>query len=175
MMSKDAIAAGTTTSRKCESLTVALPDGRSLGARRWPGTGTPLVLLHGLLDSCEGWDAVVDATQRPCLAIDLPGFGRSDLPSRPRVSAYAEDVIAALEHLKIRALTLVGHSLGGAVAAAVAERAPEGVTALVLLAPVGFGRVPLAEAVSIPGVRNVAYAVMPLGLRNRAALRLAYR
>src|SRR4051794_12795153 len=135
MMSKDAIAAGTTTTRSCESLTVALPDGRALGARRWPGRGVPLVLLHGMLDSCEGWDAVVDATDRPCLTIDLPGFGRSDLPSRPRLSAYAEDVLVALEQLNT-AVTIVGHSLGGGVAAVVAEKAPDRVTALVLLAPV---------------------------------------
>ena len=155
-------------------MVLKLPGGRRLGARQWPGTGTPQVLLHGLLDSSEGWDMVCGATGRPSIAVDLAGFGDSTLPSRPRISAYAEDVVLALEHLEIESCVLVGHSLGGAVAAAVAERARERVSALVLLAPAGFGRIPLAEAISIPGMRSVADALLPFGLRNRAGLRLAY-
>ena len=69
-----------------------LRDGRSLSARLWPGSGEPLVLLHGLLDCRQGWEPLAASTRRPCIAFDLPGFGRSDLPSRPRISAYAEDV-----------------------------------------------------------------------------------
>ncbi|MGZ4267982.1 MAG: alpha/beta fold hydrolase [Solirubrobacteraceae bacterium] len=146
-----------------------------MSARRWAGAGTPLVLLHGLLDSAEGWEAVCRATGRPSLAVDLAGFGASDLPSRPRISAYAEDVVAALDRLEVGPCTLVGHSLGGAVAVAAAERAADRTASLVLLAPAGFGRLALAEAVSIPGVRNVAELMLPFGLRNRAALEIAYR
>jgi pyruvate dehydrogenase E2 component (dihydrolipoamide acetyltransferase) len=155
-------------------VSVALADGRRLTARHWRGDGSPLVLLHGLLDSCEGWDAVCAATTRPCIAVDLPGFGGSALPSRPRISAYADDVVALLEHLRIDRCRLVGHSLGGAVATAVAERAGERVSSLVLLAPAGFGRIPLAEAISVPGVRNITELMLPLGLRSRLALNLAY-
>lgn len=151
-----------------------LADGRRLTARRWPGRGAPLVLLHGLLDSCDGWQGVCAATARPCVAVDLPGFGGSDLPSRPRISAYADDVVALLEHLRIEGCRLVGHSLGGAVATAVAERAGERVGSLVLLAPAGFGRIHLAEAISVPGMRNITELMLPLGLRSRLALNLAY-
>jgi pimeloyl-ACP methyl ester carboxylesterase len=142
---------------------VRLGQGRRLRVRSWPGEGRPLVLLHGLLDDSEGWTGLAMDTQRPCIAIDLPGFGGSDLPGRPRISAYAEDVAAGLDRLSIDACTLVGHSLGGAVATAVAER-HDGVHSLVLLAPAGFGHIRLAEWFALPGVRDAAQLALPLAL-----------
>lgn len=99
---------------------VRLSGGRRLQVRSWGGTGRPLVLLHGLLDDSEGWNRLAQDTHRPCIAIDLPGFGGSDLPTRPRISGYAEAIVEGLESLDVRSCTLVGHSLGGAVAASVA-------------------------------------------------------
>jgi pimeloyl-ACP methyl ester carboxylesterase len=154
---------------------VTLPDGRSLSAITYTGRGTPLVLLHGLLDSAEGWRALCAATRHPCVAIDLPGFGGSNLPTHPSFSSYAADVAAALETLAPKPFVLVGHSLGGGIATALAERMPDRVLALVLLAPAGFGRIPLAEAVSMPGVRLVADRVLPAALGNRYAVASAYR
>jgi pimeloyl-ACP methyl ester carboxylesterase len=142
---------------------VRLAEGRRLRVRSWPGQGRPLVLLHGLLDDSEGWSGLAMDTQRPCIAIDLPGFGGSELPLRPRISAYAEDVAAGLKRLRIDDCMLVGHSLGGAVATAVAER-HDGVHALVLLAPAGYGPIRLAEAFALPGVRDVAQLMLPLAL-----------
>jgi len=151
-----------------------LPDGRRLWVKVWPGRGVPLVLLHGLLDSGEGWDHFACTSRRPCIAVDLPGFGRSDLPTRPRISAYADDVLAGLEQLGVERYVIVGHSLGGAVAAAIAERAPENVEGLVLLAPAGFGRIRLAEAVSVPGVRHLTARALPFALASPIALSAAY-
>jgi pimeloyl-ACP methyl ester carboxylesterase len=142
---------------------VRLAEGRRLRVRSWPGEGRPLVLLHGLLDDSEGWTSLAMDTQRPCFAIDLPGFGGSELPLRPRISAYAEDVAAGLKRLGISECTLVGHSLGGAVGTAVAERY-EGVHSLVLLAPAGYGQIRLAEAFALPGVRDIAQLMLPLAL-----------
>jgi pimeloyl-ACP methyl ester carboxylesterase len=93
---------------------------------------------------------------RPCWAVDLPGFGDSDCPRRNRISAYVEDVRTALAALEVHDFTLVGHSLGGAVATGLAERLGDDVAALVLIAPTGFGRIHLAEAIQLPGVRNLA-------------------
>lgn len=156
---------------------VRLADGRRLEALCWDGVGLPLVLLHGLLDCAEGWTAVAGATERPCVAIDLPGFGGSEPPTHPAFSAYAADVLEAVnELLGARSrFVLVGHSLGGGVATALAERIPRRVLALVLLAPAGFGRIPLAEAVSLPGVRLAAERALPLALGNRRAVSVAYR
>lgn len=158
---------------------VNLPDQRQLLLRYYTGHGRALVLLHGLLDSSEGWAGLVEATHRPVYAFDLPGFGDSSLPAAPRISAYADDVIAALRKIGLCTpqshFTLIGHSLGGAVATAVAEMIPECVDALVLLAPAGFGRIHLAEVISVPVIRDIAAQALPHALTNRWLLTRAYR
>lgn len=152
-----------------------LPDGRMLCARRWPGPGEhTLVLLHGLLDSSEGWTDLCAGFSCPQIAFDLPGFGFSDRPARGSIAGYTADVAYALEVLGGRRFTVVGHSLGGAVAAALAEQMPDRVAALVLLAPAGFGRMQLAEAISVPGVRNLVQAALPLALSSRLAVTAGY-
>jgi pimeloyl-ACP methyl ester carboxylesterase len=156
-----------------EHLDVPLPDGRHLRVRRHGGRGRPVVLLHGLLDDSTGWARVMERSSHPCLAIDLPGFGGSSLPLQPRIEAYARDVEAALEHLGLVHATVVGHSLGGAVATALAERS-DAVDGLALVAPAGFGTLRLAEWVALPGVSAVAQAALPLGLANPLVVAAAY-
>ena len=148
------------------TIAVELSDGRRVSLECWPGDGAPLVLLHGLLDCAVGWNHLARMMGRPCYAFDLPGFGDSDCPTRNRISAYAEDVQAALAALDVHDFTLVGHSLGGAVATALAERLRDDVAALVLLAPAGFGRIHLAEAIQLPGVRTLVRHGLPLALMN---------
>lgn len=164
-----------TRARRPVSRTVELADARVLHARVWEGEGVPLVLLHGLLDSSEGWTDLCRSTRRPCVAFDLPGFGASDMPAFPAFSSYAHDVIAGVEELVDGEFALVGHSLGGAIATAVAERIPSRVCALLLLAPAGFGRIRLAEAISLPGMRNLTQLALPRALRSRVAVGTAYR
>jgi pimeloyl-ACP methyl ester carboxylesterase len=142
--------------------------------RLWPGHGATLVFLHGLLDSSEGWAALCGAIGGTRIAFDLPGFGYSDPPPTGSLTGYAEDVAEALEGLGADRFTLVGHSLGGAVGATLAELMPERVEALVLLAPAGFGHVRLADAVSMPGVRFVVQAALRFLLSNDLAIRAAY-
>lgn len=157
--------------------TIPLPDGRRAHALVWPGADDlTVVLLHGLLDSAEGWTPTCRALDRRCVAVDLGGFGRSDLPAHPAFSAYAADVISVLDRLAPGRIVLVGHSLGGGVATAVAERlGTDRVAALVLLAPAGYGRIGLAELISIPGVRNVTHAMLPYALGSRGTVSRAYR
>src|SRR3954463_6502333 len=99
---------------------VTLAGGRRLRFRCWPGHGTPLVLLHGLFDDAVGWGALARGPPRPGRAVDtprcgphrpfyaaaLPGFGASDCPTRPRLSAYAEDVVEGLAALGVEACTV---------------------------------------------------------------------
>ncbi|MCW2968226.1 MAG: hypothetical protein JWM71_1998, partial [Solirubrobacteraceae bacterium] len=159
--------------RGVEVSDVAIGAGRHLRVRRWEGSGRPLVLLHGLLDDSEGWAQLAADTSRPCLAIDLPGFGGSDLPRLPRMGSYAADIVAGLRRLEIDDCTLVGHSLGGAVAAGVAART-DVVASLALLAPAGFGRIRLSETVTLPGVIQVAELALPLALLNPLVCTAAY-
>jgi len=148
-------------------------DGRIVAVRRWPGTGRPLVLLHGLLDCSEGWSWLAERSTRPCIAIDLPGFGGSDRAAHPRIGAFADHVADALDALDVARCSLVGHSLGGAVAAEVAERSDR-VASLAMLAPVGFGAVRLAEAFTLPLVREAATLALPLVFANPLLITAAY-
>ena len=134
-----------------------------------------MVILHGLLDSSEGWTRLCDRISAPVIAFDLPGFGHSDPSPCGSITGYARDVADGLAMLGVERFSLVGHSLGGAVAASMAEQMPSQVSALVLLAPAGFGRILLAEAVSIPGVRNILQATLPLVLSSRRAVAAGYR
>jgi pimeloyl-ACP methyl ester carboxylesterase len=161
--------------RQAKIVDVTLRDGRRVRAWRAEGGDTPLVLLHGTLDSSEGWSAVAGSSRRPVVAFDVPGFGASDPPSRPRIGAYAEDLAEAMLRLELDEVTLVGHSLGGAIAAALVELLPERVASLVLLAPAGFGRIRLAEMISAPGVRSAAAALLPFALKAPLVASAGYR
>jgi hypothetical protein len=86
--------------------------------------------LHGLFDSSEGWTRLCEATGGTRIAFDLPGSGHSDAPPRGSVAGYARDVAQRIDALGVERFTLVGHSLGGAVAAALAELMPERIEAL---------------------------------------------
>src|SRR4051794_13428947 len=156
-----------------QHLDVPLADGRHLRVRRSPGRGRPAVLLHGLLDDASGWQHVMARSPHPCLAFDLPGFGQSSAPARPRIDAYAQDIAEALEYLDVAHATVVGHSIGGAVAAALAERSPA-VDGLALIAPAGFGSIRLATLAALPGVRHALQAALPLGLANPLVVTAAY-
>jgi len=143
-----------------------LPDGRLLAYRQRPGCGRPLVLLHGLMDCSGGWKTFIARTHRPVVAFDLPGMGLSERPTRPQLSAYAEDLAAGIDCLGLHDFTLVGHSLGGAVATALAELVPHEVAALVLLAPSCFGRITASELCSAPVVKHILRHALPLALAN---------
>ncbi len=154
---------------------LTLGDGRALCVRHWAGEGeAALVLLHGLLDSSEGWTRLCEQLSCTRVAFDLPGVGYSDPPVKGSLAGYARDVAEAIEAIGLDRFVVVGHSLGGAVATALAELLPDRVSGLLLLAPAGFGRLHLAEAVSVPGVRTVVQAALPLALSNAVAVTAGY-
>jgi pimeloyl-ACP methyl ester carboxylesterase len=162
--------------RACvEGFKLTLSDGRIMSGRRWDGpVADTLVLLHGLMDSSEGWNEICDRVGGRRIAFDLAGFGDSDPLDRGSIAGYANDVVEGLQTLGVQRFTLVGHSLGGAVATAVAEMIPDRIDALVLLAPAGFGRIRLAEAISVPIVRNIAQLAMPMALSSRMVVTAGY-
>lgn len=108
-------------------------------AWREAGTGTPLVLLHGIGSGSGSWSAQLEAlaaTHR-VLAWDAPGYGESAPLANPRPlgTDYAQVLAAWLAALQIGELALVGHSLGAIVAAAWAARPTAQLHALVLASP----------------------------------------
>ncbi|WP_309068366.1 alpha/beta hydrolase [Microbacterium sp.] len=116
-------------------LHLVLPDGRALSALRF-GEDTPrVVLLHGAGLNAHTWDTTALALGAPALVLDLPGHGdsswRDDADYRPRT--LAPDAIRAIEEWAGAPVVLVGHSLGGLTAAAIAAARPELVAALLLV------------------------------------------
>jgi pimeloyl-ACP methyl ester carboxylesterase len=104
------------------------------------GQGPALLLVHGLAGQlCHFTFGIVDelATQYRVVAVDRPGSGYSVRSSGASAALGAQaDVLAALiDQLGLKRPLVVGHSLGGAVALALAQRHPERVAGLVLLAP----------------------------------------
>jgi pimeloyl-ACP methyl ester carboxylesterase len=115
-----------------------VPGGRRLSALAWQDRDPELVLLHGGAQNAHTWDTVAMALDRPLVAIDLPGHGHSDGPGdRPdgQLDAHgnAADVAAAVRQLAPAAQAVVGMSLGGLTAIALAAEAPELVRKIVLV------------------------------------------
>jgi pimeloyl-ACP methyl ester carboxylesterase len=74
------------------------------------------------------------------VAPDSPGFGGSDKPARGYTNAdYARFVVALMDSLDVPDAVLVGHSMGGAIAAEVAIRFPQRVRGLALIGAAGLG------------------------------------
>ena len=83
------------------------------------GTGTPLVLTHGLGDTLHFWDGVAPAlaAQHRLLRWDVRGFGDSDKPPGPYSAAlFASDLATLLDELAIDRIHLGGISMGGVIA-----------------------------------------------------------
>lgn len=132
---------------------------------------TPIVFLHGFDGRAEIWASFQDALssrRRRTVAFDLPGHGRSrDFAGfgPPKVAARA--VLAELDARGIRKAHVVGHSMGGAIAALICLFAPERVASLTLLAPGGFGKEIGAERIrrvmDAEGVEAIGLALAGMG------------
>ncbi len=118
-----------------ERVTLPLSDGRTLSALRFGNAAPSIVLLHGAGLHAHTWDATALLLGDGVLAIDLAGHGdsswRDDAHYEPAL--LAEDVAAALRAWTTEPVLLVGQSLGGLTATAVAARWPELVRELVIV------------------------------------------
>jgi pimeloyl-ACP methyl ester carboxylesterase len=114
---------------------VTMDDGRKISALVWGESEPDLVLLHGGAQNAHTWDTVLLALDRPAVAVDLPGHGHSDGPRSGYldVEESASDVAAVIRNLSPGSPAVVGMSLGGITALALADAHPELVGALVLV------------------------------------------
>jgi pyruvate dehydrogenase E2 component (dihydrolipoamide acetyltransferase) len=121
------------------------------------GDGVPVLLLHGFGADLNSWMFTQPALSdgRRTIALDLPGHGGStkDVGSCD-ADALVDVVDGAVTKLGIGRVHLVGHSMGGAVAALVAARRPERIATLTLIAPSGLG--PEINATFIDGFVRMA-------------------
>lgn len=100
------------------------------------GIGTPLILLHGFPLSQATWRNQQQqlADQFRVITPDLRGFGKSEPTNDDfSMSFHARDILALLDALKLPSAAIMGHSMGGYVALALAQIAPERISALGLI------------------------------------------
>jgi pimeloyl-ACP methyl ester carboxylesterase len=123
------------TGRETKSAEVTEPGGRILHLNGGdlqvrevgPRDGSPIVLVHCFSCAMNWWDGMLPKLKRDhrIIEVDLLGHGGSEKPSSGYTIPNQADLVAqALARLRVRDATVVGHSLGGAVVVALAERSP---------------------------------------------------
>jgi pimeloyl-ACP methyl ester carboxylesterase len=162
--------------------------GRRVNVLDTGGSGPPLLFLHGW---SANWQvfllniAQFMGTHR-CIAIDLPGFGASEMPSEPiSIQGYAKTVDAMCDALGVECVSVVGNSMGGFIGAELALSFDTRVDRLVLVSAAGistehFARVPavaLARIVTagVPYTRRFEPAVVRRPRLRRAGMQWAIR
>jgi len=129
-----------------EERTFAL-DRIRLSALHWPGTGTPLVMLHGLNANPWAWArmASILANGRELYVVAQRGHGGSEVPPQGYgLDETTADLYALLDRIAPGPIDLAGESWGGKVAMHFAARHPQRLRALILADPVmPFGFNPL--------------------------------
>lgn len=103
--------------------------------RDGPREAPPLLLIHGSGASGGSWNPVVPplAARHHVIRVDLPGHGQSPPAPSYDVPGQAGRVAALLDELGLRHVTVVGHSSGGYIATALAERRPDLVRSIALI------------------------------------------
>lgn len=140
-------------------------------AYRRAGRGPVLLLLHGLGCDSSSWLPVMPrlAERFTVIAPDLLGHGQSDKPRADySMGGYANGMRDLLTLLGIDRVTVVGHSLGGAVAMQFAYQFPERTERMGLLGPGGMGPEVswLVRALTLPGAGSVVGALSRQPLRT---------
>jgi pimeloyl-ACP methyl ester carboxylesterase len=127
-----------------KSAAVTVPGGRILDL---PGgeiqvvdsgqpDGSPIVLIHCFTCAIDWWDGVRPALERRhrVIAVDLLGHGGSEKPSSGYSAPHQAELVAqAVQRLGVHRAEVVGHSLGGEVAVALAQQSPQLVERVVIL------------------------------------------
>ncbi|MDP2709660.1 MAG: alpha/beta hydrolase [Solirubrobacteraceae bacterium] len=122
------------------------------------GEGPLMIFIHGLSGCWQNWLEQLPhfARDHRVIAVDLPGFGQSEMPAEPiSMSHYADTIDALMTELQIDAARIVGNSMGGFIGAELAIRYPARVERLVLESAAGL---------SIESIRTERTQ----GLRHRA-------
>lgn len=132
-----------------------------------PGRGVPVLLLHGLPGTADDFDAVTaELRGRRTIAIDRPGYGYSSAGYAP-FAQQLHAISGVIRALHLGRPILVGHSYGGTLALAFAERHPRQVSGLLLVDAAAAGlrpstfsklRAHVVQAMELPVVRQIANA-----------------
>lgn len=111
-------------------------DGVATFFRRLPGEGPPVVFVHGVPTHSEDWMPVMEGLRGPAIALDLPGFGRSDRPPAEgfdyTMEGYARFFVRFLARMGISEHSLAVHDWGS-IALIAAQGWPERVRRLAVI------------------------------------------
>ena len=144
-----------------------------LNVSRLKGIGNPIVLLHGFTADSQSWAPLEKAlgARRPLLRIDLPGHGKSPKRQIRSFLDLSRKITEAFDDATrdVEAVHIVGHSLGAALAVALADTRGRGIASLTLIAPAGLG--PEIDAGALNGiVRATRVESLAPWLRKLAAI-----
>src|SRR6266576_1789910 len=141
---------------------------------RIAGSGPPVVLIHGMVNSSRHWEEVALrlADRYTVVAPDLIGHGDSATPRGDySLGAHAASIRDLLAAIGVDRASIVGHSLGGGVAMQFFYQFPQRTERLVLVSSGGLGREvsPLLRGAALPG----ASALLSLAAHRRVISTLA--
>ncbi len=106
------------------------------------GKGSKTILfIHGLASYMPAWKKNISELKNNfrCIAVDLPGYGKSSKDDYPvSMDFYADVIISLIDKLNIEKIVIAGHSMGGHISIFTALKYPERVSSLVLASPAGF-------------------------------------
>lgn len=100
-----------------------------------------IVFIHGLSSNADAWSRNIEVLKEKytCVALDLPGFGKSSKVAEAYTpDYYAEVVVKLIDKLKLKNVSVAGHSMGGQAAIKLAVHHPEKLNKLILIAPAGI-------------------------------------
>ena len=131
-----------------------IPETGPLNISRRKGEGKPVVLLHGLTADSQSWAPFEKAFSptRPLVRIDLPGHGKSPKRQIRSFQDLSRMIVEAFDDATrdVEAVHLVGHSVGAALALALADIRGRRIASLTLIAPAGLG--PEIDAAALNGI-----------------------
>ncbi|WP_175513972.1 alpha/beta fold hydrolase [Flavobacterium degerlachei] len=100
-----------------------------------------IVFIHGLSSNADAWSRNIENLKEKytCVALDLPGFGKSSKVAPAYTPIYYADIVVKLiDKLKLKNVIVAGHSMGGQAAIKLALNHPEKLKKLILIAPAGI-------------------------------------
>ena len=110
--------------------------GSKIRYRDIEGEGVPVIFIHGNRLSLDDWDETISYLEKSLrlIALDVIGFAGSDRPDLPYdIECHRKYIIAFMDALGIRKAILVGHSMGGTIAAWTAAKSSDRVQGLIMV------------------------------------------
>ena len=128
------------------------------------GNGTPIVLLHGYLESSEVWNGFAEklSSDFRVISVDLPGHGLSDVYGEVHGMEFmATGIKELIDYLDIKKVFLTGHSLGGYITMAFLELFPDQLTGYCL-----FHSQPFSDPPAVVDKRKREIEIVKMGKKN---------